>query len=132
MERKRRNNDGDNPTFDSVKERFLLKKKNVDAYLRGKWSTAQANRRKVQEGNLSQQQMEKMERVSRSIQEEITSKKLRAAVRTVCRRTAFQAGRDQTLRFSIDTNLHMIDEIAGQEQFFRNCDNAIPINGEFR
>jgi SPX domain protein involved in polyphosphate accumulation len=50
-------------------------------------------------------------RIANDIQQEIVRKKLNVALRTVCKRTAFQKGRDQSLRFSIDYNFHVIDEL---------------------
>lgn len=44
------------------------------------------------------------------IQNEIVSKTLRPMLRTVVRRSAFQWGTDQSLRLSLDTNLHVINE----------------------
>lgn len=53
MERKRRNNEGKNPTFDSVKERFLLKNKYVEQYMQGTFTTAAHFRQKAQKVPLS-------------------------------------------------------------------------------
>ena len=55
-------------------------------------------------------------RIANDIQVEIISKNLNAALRTVCKRTAFQDGKDQSLRFSIDYNFHIIDELQTQRK----------------
>lgn len=63
--------------------------------------------------------------------DEITGKNLKSALRTVVRRSAFQQGADQSLRFSLDMNLHIINEDVdtrrGADSWARNLENPIKL-----
>jgi len=81
---------------DTVKERFNVSNANLPSYLKGDWLPKKSSKTEYAS--------------AKDIQYEIITKKLVSAMRTVCKRTAFQRGKDQSLRFSLDKNLHMIDE----------------------
>jgi len=126
MERKTRIS-GRYDVDESVKERFLIKSSNVLPYIKGEWNTEKKLDEAVDKGKLKPEKADKMKQMSHDIQEEIVGKKLHSAVRTVCRRSAFQVGKDQSLRFSLDTNLHMIDETPSimENKWFRSLDKPL-------
>eukprot|EP01114_Cavostelium_apophysatum_P015378 TRINITY_DN4169_c0_g1_i1.p1 TRINITY_DN4169_c0_g1~~TRINITY_DN4169_c0_g1_i1.p1 ORF type:complete len:790 (-),score=213.02 TRINITY_DN4169_c0_g1_i1:26-2395(-) len=111
----------------SIKERFLLNNENVMPYLRGDYTLEKKLENMVEKSKMKPDKAEKMMVMSSDIQNEIVTKKLGPAVRTVCRRSAFQHGKDQTLRFSLDTNLHMIDETPAslEGKWFRNLEKPV-------
>lgn len=126
MERKTRIS-GRYDVDESVKERFLIKSTNVLPYMKGEWTTEKKLEEAVDKGKIKPEKADKLKQMSFDIQEEIVGKKLRSAVRTVCRRSAFQVGKDQSLRFSLDTNLHMIDETPAimDDKWVRSLDKPL-------
>lgn len=127
MERKTRQGMAYN-VDEAIKERFRVKNENVQPYMEGKWTTRQKLEKMVLAGKIKKEKADELKTLSEDIQAEIVSKRLKAGVRTVCRRAAFQEGKDQTLRFSLDTNLHMIDETpAANKKWFRDLDKAIDL-----
>lgn len=126
IERKTRN-PGQYEVDNSIKERFLLGEEYVLPYLKGHFNMEKKLESSIAKGKLKEDKAKKILLMSSDIQDEIVGKSLGPAVRTVCRRSAFQEGRDQTLRFSLDTNLHMIDETPAimDDKWFRNLENSV-------
>jgi len=128
MERKTRQA-GTYKVDESVKERFRIKRENVMPYMNGTWSTQKKLENMVLRKQLKEDKAERMKVTSFDIQSEIVTKRLGPAVRTVCRRSAFQQGKDQRLRLSLDTNLHMLDELpAWPNSWYRDMDQPLTKN----
>jgi SPX domain protein involved in polyphosphate accumulation len=110
MERKTTKYHGNYTIDSSIKERFQLKTKQIPGYCTGEWGIQDDLAHKLERGRVDEKMVQKIKLTADDIQGEILAKTLRPALRTVVRRSAFQNGRDQSLRFSIDTNLHILDE----------------------
>eukprot|EP00736_Rhodelphis_marinus_P013886 Rmarinus@m.27913 len=94
----------------SVKERFVLKEKYLNAFCAGDF-TMEEKIKKMREKKLkSEEELENLETLSSEIQHAILDMKLRPMVRTVYRRTAFQLPGDASVRISLDTDLCMVLE----------------------
>jgi SPX domain protein involved in polyphosphate accumulation/uncharacterized membrane protein YidH (DUF202 family) len=128
VERKTRVPHGHYTIDEAVKERFPIKSEKVLPYLKGEWDIQKKLEKAVKSKSMKPEAADKLRKTSLDIQAEILTKHLFSAVRTVCRRTAFQQGRDASVRLSLDTNLHMLDELNGMEpnKWFRNMEKALP------
>lgn len=94
----------------SVKARFPMKEKHVNAYLSGQMTVGQVFEKARKEGKKSEQQIKDWEALAREIQYRVVSRQLRPVVRTFYHRTAFQLPGDARVRISLDTELCMIRE----------------------
>ncbi|ODV89059.1 hypothetical protein CANCADRAFT_133363 [Tortispora caseinolytica NRRL Y-17796] len=94
----------------SVKARFALKEKNVNAFLKGEYTVQQAFEKMRNEGKKSLKEIEKLEQLAREVQYRVISKRLKPSVRSFYNRTAFQLPGDARVRISLDTELAMIRE----------------------
>ena len=95
----------------SVKERFTLKEKNVVPFLRGEY-TLDMCLKEMREKNKSEEEIESVTRLFTEIYATIEAKQLQPMMRTQYMRVAYQIPFNQTVRVSLDTNLHMIMENA--------------------
>ncbi len=94
----------------SVKSRFQIKEKNVNAYLQGDYKIDKMAE-KMRERNLKpEKDISEMKILADEIQKTILDKKLGPTVRTFYNRTAFQLPGDAKVRISLDTQLCMIRE----------------------
>jgi len=119
MERKTRQVVSDTEYYsidEAVKERFRIHERNVHAYMRGEWSVEKKLEAQLRKKQIKEKDVASIKKKAELIQEEIVGKHLDSALRTVVRRSAFQNGFDQTLRFSIDSNLHIINENVPKEE----------------
>ncbi|OQD77758.1 hypothetical protein PENDEC_c002G05959 [Penicillium decumbens] len=94
----------------SVKARFSLKEKHVNAYLNGSMTVEQVFDKMRKEGKKSQAEIDDLEQLAREIQYRIITRRLVPVTRTFYHRTAFQLPGDARVRISLDTELTMIRE----------------------
>jgi uncharacterized membrane protein YidH (DUF202 family) len=94
----------------SVKARFSLKEKNVNAFLRGDMTVEQVFEKMRKEGKKSEAEIESLEALAREVQYTVLTKELEPVVRSFYHRTAFQLPGDARVRISLDTELSMIRE----------------------
>jgi SPX domain protein involved in polyphosphate accumulation len=94
----------------SVKSRFAIKEKNVNAYLRGEYNIEKALQKMKERGQKSDAELDSIRQLAGEVQQTVLSKKLHPAVRTFYNRTAFQLPGDARVRISLDTELTMIRE----------------------
>jgi len=94
----------------SVKARFALKEKNVNAFLKGDSTVEQAFDKMRKEGKKSLKEIESLEALAREVQYTVITKRLEPVVRSFYNRTAFQLPGDARVRISLDTELSLIRE----------------------
>ncbi|RKP11502.1 VTC domain-containing protein, partial [Piptocephalis cylindrospora] len=94
----------------SVKQRFPIKEKNVNAYLRGDWTVDKMIAKLRSSGAKSEADLKALDSLARGVQESIRTKHLHPVMRTFYHRTAFQLPGDARVRISLDTELSMIRE----------------------
>ncbi|KAK7204629.1 VTC domain-containing protein [Myxozyma melibiosi] len=94
----------------SVKARFSLKEKNVNAFLRGDYTVDQAFKKMREDGKKSPKEIEDLEQLAREVQYSVLTRKLKPVVRSFYNRTAFQLPGDARVRISLDTELTMVRE----------------------
>ncbi|EMC96005.1 hypothetical protein BAUCODRAFT_34774 [Baudoinia panamericana UAMH 10762] len=94
----------------SVKARFSLKEKNVNAFLRGDMTTEQVFEKARREGKKSEAEINDLEQLAKEIQFRVIDRKLVPVVRSFYNRTAFQLPGDARVRVSLDTELTMVRE----------------------
>ncbi|KAJ5684553.1 Vacuolar transporter chaperone 4 [Penicillium maclennaniae] len=115
----------------SVKARFSLKEKNVNAYLNGSMTVEQIFEKARKEGKKSQAEIDDLEQLAREIQYRVITRRLVPVTRTFYHRTAFQLPGDARVRISLDTELTMIreDNLDGRRRAgnnWRRMDIAAP------
>lgn len=94
----------------SVKARFSLKEKHVNAYLQGRMTVEQIFDKMRKEGKKSASEIDELEQLAREIQYRVITRRLVPVTRTFYHRTAFQLPGDARVRISLDTELTMIRE----------------------
>jgi SPX domain protein involved in polyphosphate accumulation/uncharacterized membrane protein YidH (DUF202 family) len=102
----------------SVKARFTLKEKNVNAFLAGKMAVEEAFAKMRKDGKKSTEEIEQLEQLAREIQYRVITRKLVPVTRSFYHRTAFQLPGDARVRISLDTELAMTreDNLDGKER----------------
>ncbi|KAJ5618055.1 hypothetical protein N7537_003169 [Penicillium hordei] len=106
----------------SVKARFVLKEKNVNAYLDGRMTVEQIFDKMRKEGKKSPSEIDDLEQLAREIQYRVLTRRLVPVTRTFYHRTAFQLPGDARVRISLDTELTMIreDNLDGRQRSGKN------------
>jgi SPX domain protein involved in polyphosphate accumulation len=106
----------------SVKARFALKEKNVNAFMRGDFSVEQAFEKMRRDGKKSEKEIADLEQLAREIQYRVITRKLEPVTRSFYNRTAFQLPGDARVRVSLDTELTMTreDNLDGRERAGKN------------
>lgn len=106
----------------SVKARFPIKEKYVNAFLKGEYTVTQAFEKMRRDGKKKEQEIQDLEQLAREIQYRVISRKLVPVTRSFYNRTAFQLPGDARVRVSLDTQLTMTreDNLDGQ---IRSGDN---------
>ncbi|EAW06402.1 putative vacuolar transporter chaperone (Vtc4) [Aspergillus clavatus NRRL 1] len=106
----------------SVKARFSLKEKYVNAYLSGRMTVESIFEKMRKEGKKSEQEINDLEQLAREIQYRVISRRLEPVTRTFYHRTAFQLPGDARVRISLDTELSMIrdDNLDGRQRSGNN------------
>ncbi|KAI9868638.1 MAG: vacuolar transporter chaperone [Trichoglossum hirsutum] len=94
----------------SVKARFMLKEKNVNAFLEGKLTVESVFEKMRREGKKGEKEIEDLEQLAREIQYRVITRSLQPVVRSFYNRTAFQLPGDARVRISLDTELTMVRE----------------------
>lgn len=94
----------------SVKARFSLKEKNVNAFLAGEMKVETIFEKARKEGKKSEKEIADQEQLAREIQYRVISRKLVPVTRSFYNRTAFQLPGDARVRISLDTELTMTRE----------------------
>ncbi|KAE8383410.1 VTC domain-containing protein [Aspergillus bertholletiae] len=94
----------------SVKARFSLKEKNVNAYLAGELTTEAIFDKMRKEGKKSVEEIDNLEQLAQEIQYRAITRQLKPVTRTFYHRTAFQLPGDARVRISLDTELTMVRE----------------------
>lgn len=102
----------------SVKARFSLKEKNVNAFLAGKMTVESAFEKMRREGKKSEKEIADLEQLAREIQYRVITRKFVPVTRSFYNRTAFQLPGDARVRISLDTELTMTreDNLDGRER----------------
>ncbi|KAI1921021.1 vacuolar transporter chaperone [Ophidiomyces ophidiicola] len=102
----------------SVKARFPMKEKHVNAYLTGKMTVEEVFEKQRKEGKKSPKQIDDWEQLAREIQYRVITRNLVPVTRTFYHRTAFQLPGDARVRISLDTELTMVreDNLDGHER----------------
>ncbi|CBX95988.1 similar to vacuolar transporter chaperone (Vtc4) [Plenodomus lingam JN3] len=95
---------------ESVKARFKLKEKNMNAYLRGELMPEQIFEKERREQKRPEKDIAADEQLAREIQYRVLTRKLVPVTRSFYHRTAFQLPGDARVRISLDTELTMIRE----------------------
>ncbi|KAL1646360.1 vacuolar transporter chaperone [Diplodia intermedia] len=106
----------------SVKARFALKEKNVNAFLVGKMSVEQVFEKMRKEGKKSEKEIADLEQLAREIQYRTITRNLVPVTRSFYNRTAFQLPGDARVRISLDTELTMTreDNLDGRNRAGKN------------
>jgi SPX domain protein involved in polyphosphate accumulation/uncharacterized membrane protein YidH (DUF202 family) len=106
----------------SVKARFTLKEKNVNAFLAGKMTVEEAFAKMRKDGKKSIEEIEQLEQLAREIQYRVIRRKLVPVTRSFYHRTAFQLPGDARVRISLDTELTMTreDNLDGKQRTGKN------------
>jgi len=94
----------------SVRERILIKEKEVQHFMNDTYPIDQMKTDMVEEKGMAPAEVEEWEYLTREITQVIASKQLVPTMRTQYMRTAFQIPFDSTVRVNLDTNLCMISE----------------------
>jgi SPX domain protein involved in polyphosphate accumulation len=95
---------------ESVKARFKLKEKNVNAYLRGELTPEKIFEKERQTGKRPEKDIASDEQLAREIQYRVLTRNLVPVTRSFYHRTAFQLPGDARVRISLDTELTMVRE----------------------
>jgi SPX domain protein involved in polyphosphate accumulation len=106
----------------SVKARFTLKEKNVNAFLEGKMTVEQAFEKMRRDGKKGEKEIADLEQLAREIQYRVITRKLKPVTRSFYHRTAFQLPGDARVRISLDTELTMTreDNLDGKQRCGKN------------
>ncbi|KAJ3410233.1 vacuolar transporter chaperone [Chytridiales sp. JEL 0842] len=94
----------------SIKERFPIKEKYLNAYLRGEYKISHTVEKLRAEGKKKAKDLEDMQRLGDEVQEMVLKQGLKPLIRTAYNRTAFQLPADARVRISLDTELCLIRE----------------------
>ncbi|KAL3896173.1 MAG: hypothetical protein SGCHY_004251 [Lobulomycetales sp.] len=94
----------------SMKSRFPIKEKYVNAYCAGEYSMDKAIAKMRSRGQKSEPELAEMARLSDEVQTSIRERGLKPVLRTFYNRTAFQLPGDARVRVSLDTELTMVRE----------------------
>lgn len=94
----------------SVKARFPIKEKNVNAFMKGDFTVDDLFAKARSEGKKSIKEIEELEKLATEAQYTIITKKLKPVVRSFYNRTAFQLPGDARVRISLDTELSLVRE----------------------
>ncbi|GAP87335.1 putative vacuolar transporter chaperone 4 [Rosellinia necatrix] len=94
----------------SVKARFSVKEKNVNAYMRGDLLPAALFEKARKDGKKSEKAIAEDESLAKEVQYSVLKNGYRPVCRSFYNRTAFQLPADARVRISLDTELTMVRE----------------------
>ena len=106
----------------SVKARFSLKEKNVNAFLSGRMAVEDVFEKMRREKKKGENEIADLEQLAREIQYRVIARKLVPVTRSFYNRTAFQLPGDARVRISLDTELTMTreDNLDGRDRAGKN------------
>ncbi|KAK6434597.1 vacuolar transporter chaperone [Oleoguttula sp. CCFEE 5521] len=106
----------------SVKARFSLKEKNVNAFMKGDLTTKQVFEKMRRDGKKSEKEIDDLEALAKEVQFRVIDRKLEPVCRSFYNRTAFQLPGDARVRVSLDTELTMVreDNLDGRQRSKNN------------
>jgi len=106
----------------SVKARFTLKEKNVNAFMAGKMTVDEVFAKMKKEKKKSEKEIADLEQLAREFQYRVITRKLVPVTRSFYHRTAFQLPGDARVRISLDTELTMTreDNLDGKRRAGKN------------
>ena len=106
----------------SVKARFTLKEKNVNAFMAGKMTVDEVFAKMRKEKKKSEKEIADLEQLAREFQYRVITRKLVPVTRSFYHRTAFQLPGDARVRISLDTELTMTreDNLDGKQRAGKN------------
>lgn len=106
----------------SVKARFSLKEKHVNAFLGGKMTVESVFEKIRREGKKGEKEIADLEQLAREIQYRVITRQFVPVTRSFYNRTAFQLPGDARVRISLDTELTMIreDNLDGRQRCGKN------------
>jgi len=106
----------------SVKARFSMKEKNVNAFLSGKMNVESVFEKMRKEGKKSEKEIADLEQLAREVQYRVITRSFVPVTRSFYNRTAFQLPGDARVRISLDTELTMVreDNLDGRERAGKN------------
>ncbi|KAF2421851.1 vacuolar transporter chaperone 4 [Tothia fuscella] len=107
---------------ESVKARFTLKEKKVNAFMTGNFSVDQAFEKMRRDGKKSEKEINDLAQLAKEIQYRVIARKLVPVTRSFYHRTAFQLPGDARVRISLDTELTMTreDNLDGNQRAGKN------------
>ncbi|KAI8982193.1 vacuolar membrane protein [Mycotypha africana] len=94
----------------SVKARFPIKEKYLNAFLKGEITTTELFAKTREQGTKTEKEIEEMEQLAQEVQYAVLTRKFHPMMRTFYNRTAFQLPGDARVRISLDTELTMVRE----------------------
>lgn len=94
----------------SVKARFAMKEKNVNAYMKGELLPAAIFEKARKDGRKPEKAIAEDERLAKEVQYSVIKKGYVPVCRSFYNRTAFQLPADARVRISLDTELTMVRE----------------------
>jgi SPX domain protein involved in polyphosphate accumulation len=94
----------------SVKERFPIKEKYINAFMKGEYTIDKSIEKLRMAGKKSPKELDDMLQLAREVQESVKARGMKTTVRTFYNRTAFQLPGEAKVRISLDTELTMIRE----------------------
>lgn len=94
----------------SVKARFPIKEKYLNAFLSGEYTTSELFSKMRGQGKHSKKEIDEMEQLAQEVQYTVLTKRLHPMMRTFYNRTAFQLPGDARVRISLDTELSLVRE----------------------
>ncbi|KAI8072447.1 vacuolar transporter chaperone 4 [Gongronella butleri] len=94
----------------SVKARFPIKEKYLNAFLKGEYTVDELFAKTKEQGKKSPKEIEELEQLASEVQYRVLTKRLHPMMRTFYNRTAFQLPGDARVRISLDTELTMVRE----------------------
>ncbi|KAI9761664.1 MAG: hypothetical protein M4579_000898 [Chaenotheca gracillima] len=106
----------------SVKARFSIKEKNVNAFLEGRMTVESLFEKMRKEGKKGEKEIADLEQLAREVQYRVITRKLQPVTRSFYSRTAFQLPGDARVRISLDTELTMTreDNMDGRDRAGKN------------
>ncbi|KAG0307303.1 vacuolar transporter chaperone [Dissophora globulifera] len=118
--------------FGEYHDRFSIKEKYIDAFLKGEYTMERQVAKQREQGVKSPAEIEQFDEMVKDVQKCIVDMKLKPVLRTVYNRTAFQIPGDKRVRLSLDTDLCMIrednlDNTARSGNHWRRMDINYPI-----
>ncbi|KAF9320036.1 vacuolar transporter chaperone [Podila horticola] len=123
--------------FGEYHDRFSIKEKYVDAFLKGDYTMDRQVAKLREQGVKSAVEIEQFDEMVKDVQKCITDMKLKPVLRTVYNRTAFQIPGDKRVRLSLDTDLCMIrednlDNVSRSGSHWRRMDIDYPMESKTR